>query len=211
MSGRLASKLCDFAAALLPASRKGWGDAMRAELAYIGSERSALVHSVGCIMAAVKERAMDFDARFAAGIWSVALVTAALAIFHLRCAWRGLEVLMGDHDGFLAGLTRCGRADIETIARYHSAIPVVATCLFCLGLAHLAAGYFLVRMQIKRVCAAWLAALLLATLAVFIQLSIVWSPPGLPSEYYALLLQAAALPALLLWSNGRHRRQRRTG
>jgi hypothetical protein len=209
--GRFALALCDLAGLVLPRPRKVWGDAMKAELNHIGDGRSALIHASGCCVAAVKARALDFDTRFAAGIWSVALASVAFALFHITCASRGVDVLLGAPDGFLEALQRSGRADTQLVASYRSAMPIVVACLFGLGFAHLAAAWFLFRMQLQRFLFAWFAALLIAIVAVAIQVSIVWSPDGLPSEFFALLVQTVALPLLLLWSNGRHRHLRRIG
>lgn len=203
MSARLPLALCALARLVLPARRKLWGDAMRVELAHIDDPRSAMRHAGGCVVAAVRERAHDFDSRFAAGLWVVALASAAFALFHLACAARGVRVLLGGHDGFLEALIRSG-ADGQILASYTGARPLVIACFAGLGLAHLAAAFLLFRMELRRFLFAWSAALLIATVAVAVQLSIVWSADGLPSEYFALLVQATAVPLLLFWSNGRH-------
>ena len=205
MTGRLAHALCDLASLVLPRRRKLWGDAMRAELDHIGDGRSAVAHATGCLVAAARERALDFETRFAAGLWSVALVTGAFALFHIGCAARGVRVLLGARDGFLDMLVR-GGADMQLLASYQGARPVVISCLLGLGLAQLAAAWFLFRMQLRPFLFAGGAALLIATVAVAIQLSIVPSAAGLPSEFFAPIAQGLALPMLLLWSNGRHRR-----
>jgi hypothetical protein len=85
-------------------------------------------------------------------------------------------------------------------------MPFVIACLFALGFAHLGASYFLLRREWRRFLIAWCGALVAAIVAVAVQLSVVWNADGLPSEFFALLVQAVALPILLLWSNGRHRR-----
>ena len=168
-----------------------------------------MLHASGCLVAAIKERAVDFESRFAAGLWSVSLVSGAFAFVHLRCASRGIAVLFGARDdGFLESLLRSG-ADEALVASYHAAMPFVIGSLYALGLAHVAAAYFLFRQQLRKFVFAWCAALLAASMAMAIQLAIVWSPEGLPSEFVALLVQAVALPTLLLWSRGRH--LRRTG
>lgn len=208
MSGRLPLALCEVAGRILPARRRHWGEAMRVELAYIDDRRSALRHAGGCVLAAARERALDFDSRFAAGLWSVALASAAFAFFRLACAARGVGVLLGGHDGFLEALIR-GGADAQTLADYVDARPLVIVCFVGLGLAQLIAAFLLFRMDLRRFLFAWAAGLLIATLAVAIQLSIVWNPDGLPSEYFAVLVQAVAVPLLLFWSNGRHLRGRR--
>jgi hypothetical protein len=211
VTGRLAFALCALAATILPARRRMWGEAMRAELWHIADPRSALSHAAGCLAAAARERARDFDTRFAAGLWSVALVSGAFAIFHISCAARGVDVLLGRPDGFLDALIRSGRADAGLVAAYRAARPVVIACLFALGFAQLAAAWLLFHRQLRRFVITWCAALASAIAAVAIQLSVVWTLDGVPAEFVALLFQAAALPMLLLWSNGRHRRLGRTG
>jgi hypothetical protein len=91
------------------------------------------------------------------------------------------------------------------MTRYEAARPIVIGCFIILGCTHLAAAWFLSRTQFHRFLIAWCAALLVAGVAVAIQLSIVWSADGMPSEFHALIIQAVALPALLAWSHGRHK------
>lgn len=211
MIHRLSIALCDIAILVLPRPRKNWGNAMKVEVLHVDETGAAVAYAGGCVMAAVKERALDFRTRFSAALGIVALISAAFGIFHILCAARGVEVLLGAPDGFLNALIRNGRADTYRVASYLTARPIVIACFFGLGLAHLAAACFILRMQLQRFIIAWCAALLIATAAVVIQLSIVWSLKGLPSEFCALLVQAVGLPALLLWSNGRHRHLGRRG
>jgi hypothetical protein len=199
----LARSLCNLAAWLLPARRKTWGNAMCEELAYIGAGREAIAHGFGCVAAAARERMLDFETRFAAGLWAAALVGAAFASIHLVCAAHGIAVLRGAPDGFLEALMRHG-ADAELVARYEAARPIVIACFFALGLSQLAGSWFLSRRRLRQFGFAWCAATLVAAVAVVIQLSVVWTPVGLPSEFVAVLIQALAVPLLLLWSNGRH-------
>jgi hypothetical protein len=208
MIHRLTHALCELAMLLLPARRQSWGEAMKAEVSYIGDAASALAHAGGCVIAAARERVTDFDSRFAAGLGLVALVGAAFGVFHIVCASRGVEVLFGARDGFLDSLVRAQRATPELVARYEDARPIVIACLMSLGLAHLWAAHFLIRRAWRNFLLTWCCALLIAIVAVVIQLSVVWSAGGLPSEFVALLIQAVALPLLLLWSNGRHRPDR---
>jgi hypothetical protein len=210
MTRRAAFALCELATVLLPRRRRVWGQAMKAELAYVAGGSAALAYAGGCIMAAAKARMFDFETRFAAGLGSLALLGVACGIYHIACASRGLEVMLGRPDGFLAALVRGGRASPELIATYHQAMPIVVACLFGLGFAHLVASYFLLRHEWERFLLAWCASLIVAIAAVTVQLSVVWSGNGLPSELFALLVQAVALPMLLLWSNGRHRPLGRT-
>ncbi len=206
---RFAALLGKAAVRVLPVSLKPWGTAMTAELDYIGNERAAIRYSAGCLMAAIQERARDFETRFSAGLWSIAAVSAAFALFHAYCGTRGVQVLLGRPDGFLDSLVRSGRADAVVIASYRSAMPIVIACLLALGAAHLAAAYFLVRRRLRGFLVAWCSACGIAAFAVTIQLSIVPAGDELPSEFFALLIQATSLSLLLLWSNGQHGRSRR--
>lgn len=195
---RVAFALCDLANRMLPVPRRHWGRAMIADLDHVEDDREALAYAAGCLHAAVVERCRDFDTRFAAGLWSVALVTGLFAMIHVVCAAHGVNVLLGAHDGMLDALRRRGGADRFVIARY------VIGCFFMLGMVHAAANWLLVRSQFGLFLAAWCAALVVAGLAVAIQLSVIWTADGVPSEFYALIVQAAVIPALLIWSKGRH-------
>jgi hypothetical protein len=202
---RFAIALCDLAGSVLPSECRQWRHAMRAELDHIADERDALEHAGGCVAAALGQRARDFDTRFTAGLWSAALVGAIFAAIHILCAARGIAVLRGAPDGFLDSLVR-GGADAGLIASYERARPIVIAGLLGLGLTHLAGMAFLVRRDLRRFAYAWCAAVLIAILAVAIQLSVVWSADTLPSEFVAPLLQSGLLLMLLHWSRGRHRR-----
>jgi len=210
MTRRLALLLCNAANRLLPPRRKPWGAAMTAELVHAADDRSALAFAGGCLLAAACERARDFDTRFTAGLWSVALATIVLAAIITACAARGVGVLLGAPDGMYAALVR-GGADPLLIATYERARPIVVACFLALGLAQFATAWFLVRADLRHFWRAWWVALIITIAVVAIQLAVIWSINGLPTEFHALLLQAAALPALLAWSNGGHHHQEKLG
>ena len=180
---------------------------MGAELPYIDDDGAAIAYATGCLFAALRERGRDFNSRYTALLCSIAIASVAFALFHFLCGARGVQVLAGRPDGFLESLIRSGRADPALIDSYQTAMPMVIGCLFWLGTSHLAAAYFLLRRQLRKFLIAWCSALVSAAAAVSIQLSIVWSDE-LPSEFVALLMQAAALSLLILWS---HRRVRNPG
>lgn len=209
MIGWLRSSLCKIAKQVLPARGEPWGAAMEAELDYIDDDRAAISYAAGCLIAAIQERARDFETRFAVGLWSIALASTAFALFHIVCGARGVQVLLGRPDGFLHALVASGRADAALIANYQSAMPIVIFCFFCLGAAHLAAAYFLFRRHLRGFLIAWGSGFVCAVAAVSIQLSIVPSDDTLPSEFIGLLVQAAALLMLLLWSSQQHYRSGR--
>lgn len=195
---RLALMLCQASGRLLPASRKRWADAMFVELAHAGNDRSALVFAAGCLHAALHERLRDLDTRFAAGLWSIGIVTALFAVWQMLCAAHGIAVIFGATDGMHVALVGRG-ASASLIARYDAARPVVVGCFVLLGCAQLAGAWFLSRSQLRRFVLASCASLIIAATAVGIQLSIIWKLDGVPSEFYALLVQAVAVPALLGW------------
>ncbi|QNQ08052.1 hypothetical protein [Sphingomonas alpina] len=204
MTHRLAFTLCRVAGHMLPAARKPWADAMTAELAHAEDDRAALAYAGGCLLAALHERMCDFDTRFTAGLWSIAIVTSLFAVVQFACAAHGIRALLGARDGMSEALLHHG-ASPALMASYEAARPIVIGCFIILGCTHLAAAWFLSRTQFHRFLIAWCAALLVASVAVAIQLSIVWSIDGVPSEFHALILQAVVLPALLAWSQSRHK------
>ncbi len=206
MMRRLAVALCGAASRVLPASRRRWADAMVVELAHTDGDRAALGFAGGCLLAALHERVRDLDTRFAAGLWSIAVITALFAVLRISCAARGLAAIFGARDGMHEALAGQG-ASLALMTRYDAARPVVVGCFVVLGCAQLAGAWFLSRGQLQRSLVAWCVALIVATITVGIQLSIVWNLDGVPSEFHALLVQAA-VPALLIWFR---RRQDRLG
>ena len=204
MMRRLASTLCDIAGHVLPVAHKRWADAMAAELPHTENDRAALAYAAGCLVAAMRERAHEFDTRFAAGLWSVAVTTSLFGIIQLACAVRGIEVLFGARDGMREALVHDG-ANLALVARYDAARPIVIGIFILLGCVHLASAWFLSRMQLRKFFITWCTALLIASVAVMIQLSIVRNTGGIPSEFHGLLVPAVVLAALLAWSRGRHK------
>ena len=204
MMRRLPLILCHVASRLLPARRRSWADGMLAELSYADDARAALSFAVGCLLAALRERLRDADTHIIAALWTIAVITAFYALVRLACAVRGVAVLFGARDGMLDALLR-HQAPPTVLAGYETARPIVIGCFLALGFAQFATAWFLSRRQFRSFATAWCIALLIAGVAVAIQLSIIPSGAGVPSEFHALLMQAVAVPALLVWS---HRRQR---
>ncbi|HEV2043283.1 MAG TPA: hypothetical protein VGR05_01270, partial [Sphingomicrobium sp.] len=130
---------------------------METELHYIEDHGAAIRYAIGCLLVALKERVLDFNTGLAAFVWSIAAASVAFALFHLQCAARGVQVLLGRPDGFLNSLVR-GGADADLIDSYRNAMPIVIGCLLWLGLSHLAAAYFLVRRHLRRFVFAWCSA-----------------------------------------------------
>ena len=122
-------------------------------------------------------------------------MSTAFALFHIVCAARGVQGC-SDERRLPAVLVASGRADAALIASYQSAMPIVIVCLL-LGAAHLAAAYFLFAVTSRLSPRG--AAHGQRPVAVNI-MSIVPSEDPLASEFIGLLVQAAALSMLLLWS-----------
>lgn len=202
MTRRLPLILCNLARCVLPAARRSWADAMMAELSHAENDPAALRFAGGCLLAALHARARDADTRIRTGLWSIATLTALFALLQLTCAARGMAVLLGAPDGMRDALVRYGAGPAVT-ASYEAARPLVVGCFLALGCAQFATAWFLSRGEIRPFLVAWSMALLIAGIAVAIQLSVLWDVEGIPSEFHALLMQAVAVPALLAWS--RHR------
>lgn len=207
MTRRLAALLNVASLQVLPASRREWGEAMSAELAYI-DDRAALVHAGHCVLAAFGERVRDFETRFSMAVGLVAMATVVFALDQLECAARGVQVLLGRSDGMLAGLVSQG-AGPELVARYQTTRPLVVTCLLALGALHLLGAWLLLRRRWRPFLAVWGAALVVAVSAVWLQLRVVWSLDGVPSEVSGVLVQAVCLSLILAWAGGRRIEPRR--
>lgn len=210
MRRRLALALCGIARTMLPARQRPWADAMIAELPHAENDATALAYAGGCLIGALRERLRDDATQLVAGLWAIALVTGYCAVSQIACAARGIGVLMGARDNMLQALLANG-ASPAMIAGYQAARPTVIICFIILGGAQLAAAWFLSAQQLHRFAVTWCVALVAASVAVIIQLSIVPGADGVPSEFHALLLQAVALPALLFWCHFRQGRSGRTG
>ncbi|WP_447725898.1 hypothetical protein [Sphingomonas koreensis] len=181
---------------------------MIAELSYAKDDRTALSFASGCLLAALRERARDTDTHVRGGLWSIAVATAFYAIVQIACAVRGVAVLFGAPDGMRDVLVRRGATSAMT-ANYEVARPIVVGCFLALGCVQLAIAWFLSRGQIRRFLIAWPIALLIAGIAVTIQLSVFWNVEGVPSEFHAPLMQAVAMAGLLAWSHRQHRQSER--
>lgn len=203
MIRRLATFTCEIASHILPPSRAPWRPAMMAEVASIDDDRDAARFAVGCLVAGVRVRLADADTRFTLGLRSLALVSALAAVAHIGLGWRGAQLLATGPDDFFTVLQAANPGHPISRAAFDAAMPVVATCFVLLGIAHACGGWLLLRGQLGRFAIAWSAGLLFAATAVAVQLSVVWSLDGLPSEFAALLVQMLGLPALLLWSQAR--------
>jgi hypothetical protein len=203
MMRRLAIVACDLAGFALPPARARWHAAMVAEVACIRDDRDAMRFAAGCLVAGLRERIADDDSRFTAGLASLAVVSLLAALAHIGLAWRGAKLLVAGPDRFFALLQAANPDQPMSRAAFDAAMPVVAVCFLGLGIAHLCGGWLLLRRRLRHFAWAWGAGLVFAAIAVAVQLSVVWSLDGLPSEFTALLVQMLGLPALLVWSEAR--------
>jgi hypothetical protein len=82
MSRALAERLLEHAARIMPAARRDWSLAMRAELAAIASADDALAFAAGCVWAAYRERISLMRIALLAGRLAVAAVSLLTAAAH---------------------------------------------------------------------------------------------------------------------------------
>ena len=85
MSARLAQRMMDHAAAVMPAERKDWAEAMRAEFSATTTDREALAWASGCVWASYRERIQPMDVLVkslvrAAAVWLVLFAFVCLLV-----------------------------------------------------------------------------------------------------------------------------------
>jgi hypothetical protein len=182
---------------VLPPGREEWGSAIRAEAEHIQELPEAIVFSVGCIGAALNERVRHVPTLTLTGLWSVALLTAGLALFELGCAARGAAIALGAPDPYLEALLKGSPAERASGIAYRAATPAMAVCLLTLGLAQVLGAFYLIQRKWRRfVLSSWAA----LACSLILGCIIIWIGVGAPAiaiHLAALLLQAVAVP--LLW------------
>lgn len=94
MSRALAERLLDHAVKVMPATRRDWGLAMRAELAAIASADDALTFAAGCVRAAYHERISPMRIALLAGRLTVAAVSLLTAAAHAFMPLYMLAIVM---------------------------------------------------------------------------------------------------------------------
>lgn len=115
---RLAERLLEHAAAVMPAERREWTDAMRAEFAAMPEGREALAWAAGCVWASYCERIRPMDVLAksllrALAVWLVmaGLLTAVILIqiSHGRDPqlWKAVRILSTFYAGIFATLWVC--------------------------------------------------------------------------------------------------------
>lgn len=77
---RLAVKLMQHAARILPGARSPWADAMRRELDYIGDDPAAVRWALGCILASYRARLADRPSFRTPAAWQHVAASGALII-----------------------------------------------------------------------------------------------------------------------------------
>lgn len=81
MSHRLALRLLDHAARVMPPSRRAWAQAMRAELHHIDGPWAAAGFALGCVHASYSQRIADMMTLVRLARWTLAGLTLAWAGF----------------------------------------------------------------------------------------------------------------------------------
>ncbi len=84
---RLATALAQMAVMMAPAERRTWVDAMRAEVEYLPDE-AAPSFAIGCLWAAMRERATTAAFAVQAARWFLVLSAVAWSALNLRLAGR---------------------------------------------------------------------------------------------------------------------------
>lgn len=203
MMRRIAVMAGDLAGHVLPSSRSHWHAAMIAEVASIEDDRDAAGFAFGCLVAGLRERLADIDTRFSAGIGVLALVGMTAAAVHFTLGWRGASMSATGRAHFFKLLQAADPGQPISRAAFDTAMPIIAGCFLMLALAHLCGAWLLLRGRLREFACAWAVGLFFAVIAVAVQLAVVWSLDGLPSEFIASLVQIIGLPALLHLSRAR--------
>lgn len=203
MSRALAERLLEHAARIMPAARRDWSLAMRAELAAIASADDAVAFAAGCVWAAYQERISPMRIALLAGRLTVAAVSLLTAAAHafmplymlaivVDLQRRGLDGWAGGARLFRGQTADSAVAGVLLIPAWHVA------AMLGLAAAFAAAGWFLVRAEFRRLLVAVGAGLTVHT-ANTLALMATWPSPYLvhPAlawlDYlaFALLLAAA--------------------
>lgn len=115
---RLALSLMEHAAAVMPADRKDWAEAMRAEFAVMPTDRDALAWAGGCVWASYIERIQPMDVLVksllrAFAVWLIVLAFVAVMILlhpmhspHPQ-VWKLVRLLSVCYGGMFATLWVC--------------------------------------------------------------------------------------------------------
>lgn len=210
---RLADRLLDHAAAVAPAPRRAWIQAMRAELAVIEDRREALVFALGGVLTAYSLRISPMRLALSCSRLSIAAVALLTAFVHLAAPAFWLAVLADLKGNGLegwAGRFRLWRGHTGGDAlAFASAVPAWHLAAYlALSVAFGVAAWSLVRWSPRRLLvAAGAGAAMAAANAVALRLT--WPTPYLVHpglawlDYLAFALLAAAGGAI--WALGRRR------
>jgi hypothetical protein len=180
----------------MPRGREEWCAAIRGEVEHVEGHLAKIAFSASCVRAAVRERASHGPSIALTGLWSVALLTVALAVFQLGCAFRGLTIVLGAPDIYLQGLLNGTPAERSIGTSYQAATPALVACLGGLGLAQLVGACLLARRRwTPFVIVSWVALGICVVMAAII-ISIELGSASLAVQFAALVLQAVVVPLL---------------
>lgn len=155
MSRALAERLLDHAARVMPAHRRDWGLAMRAELVAIASAGEALAFAAGCVWTAYSQRISPMRLALLTGRLAVAAVSLLTAAAHAFMPLYMLAIIADLKRNSLNGWARgfplfenqtaeSAVADLLLIPAWHMA------AMLGLAGAFAAAAWFVARGDFKR-------------------------------------------------------------
>lgn len=211
MSYTLAKQLLDHAVKVMPAGRRDWGLAMRAELASIASTDDALAFAAGCVWAAYQERISPMRISLLASRLVVATISLLTAAAHAFMPLYMLAVILDlkrhGLDGWAGGFRLFSGQTADNAIAGVLLIPAwhVAAMLGLAG-AFAASAWFVARGDLRRLLIAVGAGAAIHT-ANTVALMANWPSPYLvhPAaallDYLALTLLMAATVAF--WGLGR--------
>ena len=136
------------AAAILPAHRKPWGQAMLREVDFIEPATEAISFALGCLWAACSERISLMKLIVAIGRWSVGLVTIAYGAVMGLGVWFFSTILLGlTHDRYY-DLLVAGHQTDAAVMRLHSYGFMLAHDMLE-TISYIVAGVFLIRWRVR--------------------------------------------------------------
>jgi len=203
----LAERLLDHAAKVMPAARRDWAQAMRAELTVITSADDALAFAAGCVWAAYRERISPMRIALLAGRLAVAVVSLLTAAAHAFLPLQMLAIVVDlkrhGLNGWAGGfrLFRGQTADSAVAGLLSTPVWHVAAMLGLAGV-FAAAGWFAARGEFRRLLIAIGAGVAIHT-ANTLALMATWPSPYLVHPAVAWLDYLAF--ALLLAATGAFR------
>lgn len=154
MSRRLAQRLLDHAAAVLPAAQRDWAAGMKAELSAIDAPHEALAFAAGCVLAAYRRRINPMRIALVSARLFVAALAMLAAAFHVLPTGYWLLVLadlkLSGMDGWAGnkGMFRGVSAEqaIDSLMQFQ---PWNFMLTLIMGFSFAAAAWFVVKGRMR--------------------------------------------------------------